>query len=379
MKHRWLTRAVALGTTGTAAAFLFAGVASAAQPTTVYVSHSGKSCAKPQFRSIQKAVKTVAKGGTVIVCKGVYNEDVVVGKPVTLIGKGAVVNPSSPVNQTNSPLYAQVGNNGFTIASPWVAVRGFTVTGATGDGIFSYANHSKITGNWSSGNGSTGVSLNGSSWSVVAGNTTNNNTGGGITLTDDAGGIIPGATASHDWVVGNTAKNNPLGCGVILADHLGSTVPGAKGIFANVVAGNLLVHNGDNSTTPEGAGAGVVLASPVPGGSVWDNLVTKNTIRESGLAGVTIHSHVPGQHFGGNAIIGNNIGTNNVTGDFGDALTTGVFVGSVDPLVITVKGNLIHDNHYGIFTAGTVAVNGKNLNTFVRVTKRFGNVSPYAG
>ena len=242
-----------------------------------------------------------------------------------------------------------------------------------------YANHSKIVGNWASGNAVTGIDLNGSSWSTVKGNVTNNNTGGGITLANDAGAFIPGATASHNWIIGNVAKNNPLGCGIILADHLGSTLPGAKGIFRNVIAGNLLVHNGDGSTTPEGAGAGVVLASPVPGGAVWGNLIRNNVIKKSGLAGVTIHSHVAGQNLSGNVIVHNNIGTNNVTGDFGDPFTTGVFVGSVDPLSVVVKGNLIHNNHYGIFTAGPVTVIGKHHNVFVGVTHRFGSTTPYTG
>jgi hypothetical protein len=382
VNHRSFKRAVMVAATGAAVAVMFAGatVASAAQkPRTVYVSHGAGKCPSKHFHSINKAIAAVRSGGTVVVCRGYYNEDAVVTKPLNLVGHGARINPSSPVNQTNSPVYADAGNNGITIASPWVNVHGFAVTGASGDGIFSFANHSKIWGNWSYGNAMTGISLNGSSWSVVKGNATNNNTGGGITLANDAGGFIPGATASHDWVLNNVAKNNPMGCGVIVVDHLGSTVSTNKGTFDNVIAGNLLVHNGDGSTSPEGAGAGVVLASPVPGGSVWNNLVTHNRIFQSGLAGVTIHSHLPGQHFGGNRIIGNNIGTNNVTGDFGDPYTTGVFVGSVDPLKVVVRGNVIHDNHFGIFTAGSVTVVGKKLNAFIRVHSRFGHVSPYAG
>jgi hypothetical protein len=165
---------------------------------------------------------------------------------------------------------------------------------------------------------------------------------------------------------------------VILADHLGSTVSGARGIFANVIQGNVLKHNGDGSTTPEGAGAGVVLASPVPGGAVYGNLVVGNRITASGLAGVTIHSHLPGQRFGGNRVIGNLIGTNNVTGDFGDPFTTGVYVGSVDPLTIVVRHNVIRNNHFGIFTAGAVTVRARG-NVYLHVPHHRGSTSPYAG
>jgi hypothetical protein len=355
------------------------GVANAvSKPATVYVSH-GSSCGAPHRGSINAAIAAVAPGGTVVVCRGHYNEDAVVTKPLRLIGHHATINPSSPVLQTNSPLYTQAGNNGVSIAAADVTVRGFTVTGATGDGILSWANHSRIVRNRTVGNAFTGIDLNGSSWSLVKGNITDRNTGGGITLANDTGAFTPGATASHDWIVGNEAKDNPLGCGVILADHLGSTVPGARGIFANVIKGNVLRHNGDGSSTAEGAGAGVVLASPVPGGAVWDNLVVGNHISASGLAGVTVHSHVPGQHFAGNRVIGNWIGQNDVTGDFGDPHTTGVYVGSVDPLTIVVRGNVIANNHFGIFTAGAVKVRGARHNAYVHVAHRRGSTSPYAG
>ena len=286
-----LRRAIAACGVAVGTAILLTGsiaANAASKPATVYVSH-GKNCGKPHFASINAGIAAVAPGGTVVVCRGVYNEDAVVTKPLRLIGSHAQINPSSPVLQTNSPLYSLAGNNGITIAAPGVTVRGFTVVHATGDGIFSYGNHSRIVGNRALNNGATGIDLNGSSWSLVKGNVVDENTGGGITLANDAGGFIPGATASHDRVVGNVAENNPLGCGVILADHLGSTVAGARGIFANVIAGNLLKHNGDGSTTPEGAGAGVVLASPVPGGAVYDNLVEGDRIHTSGLAGVTVH------------------------------------------------------------------------------------------
>jgi parallel beta-helix repeat protein len=377
-----LTRTMAGGGLAFATALLLTGsiaASAASKPSTVYVSHGAKNCGKPHFSSINAGIAAVAPGGTVVVCRGVYNEDAVVTQPLRLVGHHAQINPSSPVLQTNSPLYSLAGNNGVTIAAPRVTVRGFTVVDATGDGMFSYGNHSRIVGNRALRNGATGIDLNGSSWSLVKGNTVDENTGGGITLANDAGGFIPGATASHDWVVGNVAENNPLGCGVILADHLGSTVSGARGIFANVIVGNLLRHNGDGSTTPEGAGAGVVLASPVPGGAVYDNLVEGNRIRASGLAGVTVHSHLTGQNFAGNRVIGNWIGTNNVTGDFGDAFTTGVYVGSVDPLAIVVRHNVIRNNHFGIFTAGTITVVGGHRNTYVHVPHHRGTTSPYAG
>jgi hypothetical protein len=62
---------------------------------------------------------------------------------------------------------------------------------------------------------------------------------------------------------------------------------------------------------PSGGGAGVVIATEVPGEKVAGNTVVGNTIYGNGLAGVTIHAHLPGQNLNGNRIIGNWIGTNN--------------------------------------------------------------------
>ncbi len=351
--------------------------AASASPTTVFVSNDGSCGNRSVFTSINAGVAAAPSGGTVIVCGGTFNEDVVVTKPLTLISRGAIVNPSSPVLQTNSPVYSQAGNNGITIASENVTVNGFNVTGATGDGILSYADHSTIVNNESYGNASTGISLNGSSWSRVAGNVSDDNTGGGFYLTNDAGAFIPGATASHDVVTNNVAENNPAGCGVILADHLGSNVPGAQGIFDNVVTDNTLNHNG--FVGGEGSGAGVVIATEAPGGAVYDNRVADNDMSLNGLAGVTVHSHMGGQNFSGNVIAGNDIGTNNTGGDFGDTSTTGVYLGSVSPLTITVVNNEIHDNAIGIFSAGPVTVKGTNTNTFNGVTQSVGSTAVYAG
>jgi parallel beta-helix repeat protein len=313
------------------------------------------------------------------VCPGTYSEDVVVEQPVTIIGRDATVDPGTA---TNSPFAALIGNNAFTVVVPGVTIEGFTVEGASGDGILSAGNDSTFRDNLAENNGGTGIDLNGSSWSTVSGNTALDNQGGGYYLTNDAGGLpqFPGATASHDSVIDNSAKDNPGGCGVILADHLGSEngINTAQGIFDNTIVGNVLDDNG-TVNSGFGGGAGVVLASPVPGGAVYDNSVIGNAIYGNGLGGVTLHSHLPGQYFVGNRIVANNIGTNNLLGDYGDSETTGVYLGSVDPASVTVAFNLIHGNQYGIFAAGPVTVVGKSFNLFAGDVTPFGSIPVYAG
>ncbi len=160
-------------------------------------------------------------------------------------------------------------------------------------------------------------------------------------------------------VAWNVASDNPGGCGVILAGH------STAGVTDNLVAHNVLTHNGTLKST--GGGAGVVIATEVPGETVAGNTVTGNLIYGNGLAGVTIHAHLPGQNLNGNRITGNVIGTNNTLGDpidlatspsskknvaVPDARTTGILVGSASSIHVLISGNRIARNHFGIFLEG---------------------------
>jgi hypothetical protein len=144
------------------------------------------------------------------------------------------------------------------------------------------------------------------------------------------------------------------------------------------VTDNLVDHNvaNDNGlstpTAPDAsAGSGVILASPVPNGIVKGNLITHNKFSGNGHAGVVVHAHAPGADFGDNVISFNVIGTNNVRTDENDLKTTGIYLGSLAPQTITVKGNQIHDDYYGIFTSGPVTLTGKH-NQFHTVTTKIG-------
>jgi parallel beta-helix repeat protein len=374
----WFKGAVGIAATLLVLGTIGAGTAAATPPPTqVYVS-AGQPCGSPSFTTIAAGVAAVASGGTVTVCAGTYNEDVVVMGSVHLVGQDATVNPSSPVLQTNSPIYSQAGNNAFTVLGGWVSIDGFTVTGATGDGILSAGDHTTVTHVDATGNGATGISLNGSSWSTVAWNTVEDNAFGGITLANDAGAMIPGATASNDRVLHNTIMDNTGGCGVILADHLGTTVQGAQGIFANLIRGNVVRGNGVGDGA-QGEGGGVLLATAAPGGAVYDNVVRGNHISGNGLAGLVLHSHLSGQDLSGNMVVHNTIGRNNLGGDYADPSTTAVYVGSVDPLSIVVGDNFLHHDHVGIFTAGPVTVRARFSNEFSHIDRRFATTSAYAG
>jgi nitrous oxidase accessory protein NosD len=335
--------------------------AQAKTATTLYVSPSGAhgaadtSCSTARYSDINAAIKAANSGGTVVVCKGTYDTQAIVSKPLTLTGKsGAVIDAKGlpPLTVGKMKLSGSIGIG--VLSTKNVRVSGFKVVNAGFDAVLvALSSHVVVTRNVLEHNGDVGVDINGSSWSQATYNVSAYNTGGGYLIADDIG------PNSHNVVSGNVAAYNPGGCGVIVAGH--STF----GVTDNLVANNLLIDNGTLKSS--GGGAGVVIATEVPGEKVADNTVTANTIYGNGLAGVTIHAHLPGQNLNGNRIIGNWIGANNTLGDpidlatsptskknvaVPDTRTTGILVGSASRISVLISGNHISRDYYGIFLEG---------------------------
>jgi nitrous oxidase accessory protein NosD len=358
----------------------FGAVAAQAKPaTTLYVSPSGThdaadtSCRTAGYSDINAAITAASSGGTVVVCKGTYDTYVIVSKPLTLTGKsGAVIDAKGQPALTVGTMKLS-GSIGIGVLSTEnVRVSGFKVVNAGFDAILvALSSHVVVSRNVLEHNGDVGVDINGSSWSQAIHNTSEHNTGGGFLIADDFG------PNSHNEVSFNVASHNPGGCGVIVAGH--STF----GVTDNLVAYNLLTNNGTLKSS--GGGAGVAIATEVPGETVADNTVTDNTISGNGNAGVTIHAHLPGQNLNGNRIIGNWIAANNTLGDaidlatsptskknvaVPDTRTTGILVGSASQISVLISGNHISHVHYGIFLEGVGKVVHASLrsNHFSRVS-----------
>jgi parallel beta-helix repeat protein len=340
-------------------------------PPAVYVSASAntsasdKSCKHARYTSIQDAIEAVPLKGTVVVCKGTYPGGVNLDRRVILAGK-----PGATIDATGDAY-------GIAVSASRAAVVGLTVKNANladqiDDGIVTVggfdnptgpvaADHVKIIGNVVTGNLGSGIDLNSTTGSIAFGNKANGN-GVGINVADDVGKV-----ASHNWISHNVANKNFGGCGIALADHSGA------GVVDNLVDHNVANDNGlSTPTAPDAsAGSGVILASPVANGIVKGNLITHNKFSGNGHAGVVVHAHAPGADFSGNVISFNLIGTNNVRTDENDLQTTGIYLGSLSPQTIVVKGNEIHDDYYGIFTSGPVTLTAKN-NQFQHVTTKIG-------
>jgi nitrous oxidase accessory protein NosD len=309
--------------------------------------NSGSSCRTARFASINAAIAAVRARGTVVVCHGTYRTQAVITKPLTLTGERAVINATG-----QKPVLPKLpGGSGIVVLhTHHVSIRGFRVTGAKFDAILvALSSHVRVARNVLVHNGDVGVDLNGTSRSTVTRNVSDHNTGGGYLIADDIG------PAGHNTVSWNVASRNPGGCGVIIAGH------SKFGVRDNWVAHNWLTYNG---TSPKSSGAGVVIATEVPGETVAGNTVTANKIYRNGIAGVTIHAHVSGQNLNGNRITGNWIGRNNVVGDpigLGppvtnkpDKRTTGILVGASSRVHVTISGNHISRDYYGIFLEGRV-------------------------
>ena len=346
-----------------AAGLLAAGAATAHAGSgrsydTYYVSPWGQSgaidysCATAAHSSVNAAVAAASAGDTVVVCDGIYREQVVVRKPLHLVGQaGAVIDAAGqPRLNVGGKLPGSIGIG--VVGTHDVRVSGFKVEYAGFDGILvASSSYVTVADNVLVHNGYVGVDLNGSCLSHVTNNLSEYNADGGFLIADDLG------RTSRNDVSYNVASHNAGGGGVIVAGH------GEAGITDNLIAHNLLT---DNGTARNNSGGGVIIATTVPGETITDNRVTGNTIHGNGLAGVTIHAHRHGQNLNGNWITGNDIGVNGILADpiglsaspwaknvaVPDKRTTGILVGTASPIRVRISGNHIHDDHYGVFLEG---------------------------
>ena len=366
-----------------------------------------KSCRTAAFRTIGSAVNAAPPGATVVVCAGNYHEQVVLYKPVTLLGKHAVINEAGVKPWLKVPLPG-VGTQtiyaGVVIVSSHATISGFTVTNAQGEGILA-AGLGKtiravaITGNAVVHNdlgggvpprspyfqcaaegsvpGDCGEGVHfagGVAFSVIHGNYIANNSGG-ILLSDDVG-------PTHNNVIsGNTVTGNASDCGITVPGHnpnalnkKGVPQPSVAGVYKNVIVSNVVTNNG-----VKGEGAGVLFANAGPGTASYDNLVQGNYIAGNGLSGVTMHAHIIKKNqfedLNGNVIVANAIGKNNVDGDPldgppgpSDPHTTGVLVYSGGtPVHVNISLNHISNNFYGIWLSKAVTATGLGTNVFNNV------------
>jgi nitrous oxidase accessory protein NosD len=367
-------------------------------------SNTGTGCGSATFASISAAVTAAPAGGKVVVCPGTYHEDVLVQKPLKLVGFGATIDATGL-------------ENAMQIVASNVKVRGFRLINANGEGLLvgidSFADagllpssgpvltnenieHVRAIGDDKGFNGTEqsnckypgdcggGIHLNVVEHSVVGESVANHNADG-ILLTDDYG---PNA---HNLIEDNVVNFNKTECGIVLPSHSSTAVsfvtnqdgsmtvtgrnPDQGGVYDNVIRGNTTIGNGTATAPPEfggvgGSGSGIGVFGSGPGSGAYDNLIKDNYIARNGLAGVTLHAHHPGgEDINGNDIIGNWIEKNNVAGDTFDGgvsnfKTTGIAVYSVPAVHMVIRNNVLRHNQVGIWLTNTVVAPNLGSNSY---------------
>jgi parallel beta-helix repeat protein len=298
------------------------------------------------FTTINAAIGASAPGDVIQVWPGRYGEDVVVSKPLSLVG----------VNRQETIINAIGLMHGVEITGQnHVVIRGFTIENANLSGVLiNDASAVTIDDNHIVNNDKNlsagqcpglppefaggeaidcgeGIHMNAVDHSTVSNNVVERNAGG-ILVADDTG-------ATHDNVISdNIVQNNKPDCGITLASHGVNT-----GVFRNTVAGNVSLDNG---------GAGVGIFAPGPGSQAYANRIVDNRLIGNAQPGVTMHNHAaPGVNgvpplappvvYSDNAVVGNFIARN--AADTADAATsgpTGINLFSLVPM----PGTIINQN-----------------------------------
>jgi parallel beta-helix repeat protein len=312
----------------TAILFLcFVGTTSA---ETWYVDDDGGA----DFMKIQDAINNASVGDTIIVYSGVYYENVVVNKSVTLMGNGQPV------------IDAGGEGNAITLTEDGITLVGFTATNSVKDwrnvGIRVTSNNNTITGNdVSNNNNGDGIDLRDSSYNNISGNNVCNNNGDGIDLYDSNNNIIKG---------NNVCNNN--GDGIYFGDSSYNTISGNNvcnnddGIFFifnyfgdssyNTISGNNVCNNNDD---------GIYF------GDSSYNTISGNNVCNNNYGGIGLDT-----------ITGNNVSNNEYSISLSDSNNN------------TITGNNVSNNEYGgIYLGDSSNNNSITGNTFVNNGLRVSN------
>jgi hypothetical protein len=338
-------------------------------------------CVKPGgsphcYAKIQAAVTAASIHDVIHVAPGTYKEDVIIGKPLSLIGAGADSSVIDATGFANGVFVDGLDNPGLHD----VIVAGFTVKSALYEGVLIVStSDSTIRDNHivnndqigpvfgsgpackgqptfetdESGDCGGGLHLMGTVHSIVSGNFLSGN-GDGILISDET-------AESHDnLIVHNIATENMLECGIVLASHppVGSTGP----FYAphNGVDHNTIFENVSSKNGVQVGGAGVGFFSDGNGpGRVSGNVAIRNELTGNGIPGVALHTHVgplfgaPADDMSGNMIIGNFIAGNGPDqADTATPGTTGINInsgGGGSPVYGTIiSQNVIRDEEFDI-------------------------------
>jgi parallel beta-helix repeat protein len=306
---------------GSFVALLTAFALSASAATLCVKSHGQNGCSS----TISAAVSAAAPGDLIQVWPGVYSEDVMINKSVSLVS----IAPHQAIIDATG-LANGIWVNGMSTAPAAgvsnVVISGFKVRNAKYEGILlTNATNVTVVGNEVTDNDAAlssgtcpgipafetnealdcgeGIHLMAVDHSTILRNDVEGN-GGGILISDETG------PNDHNLITWNYVHDNSYDCGITLASHAPakSVIPSATlsyGIWYNTISHNVSARNG--TITP---GAGVGIFAPGPGSTATGNVVIDNKLIDNGSTGVAMHNHAappmaPPVNFNDNVIVGN--------------------------------------------------------------------------
>lgn len=169
------------------------------------------------YSTIQAAIDddNTSAGNVILVGSGTYPENVVVDKPVALLGEDT---------GAGLPVIDGGGETGINITVNGTAIRGFVLTGSK-YGMRIASNGNIVTRNAAYNNTNYGVYLINSSYNALRGNVVKSNGIAGIALYN----------SSHNYLTGNTANNNTCE-GLILFDSIFNNLTGNTASYNNIWA-----------------------------------------------------------------------------------------------------------------------------------------------
>ena len=337
------------------------GLVLSASAATLCVKSGGHGCSS----TIGAAVSAASPGDVIQVWPGVYKEQVIIAKSLSLISvwpHGAIIDAAHLANGIWIDGMSAAPNPG--VAN--VVISGFTVRNANFEGVLlTNATNVTLVGNDVRDNDEALDSANGSCLGIPAFETSEGqDCGEGIHLMaadhstilrneveHNAGGILTSdetGPSDHNLISENFVHDNVFDCGITLASHAPAALTGARlsfGVWYNTISRNASVRNG--TQTP---GAGVGIFAPSPGTTDTGNVVIDNDIRDNGATGVAMHNHAapplaPPVNLNDNVIVGNRFSGNGP--DNPGAPTpgpTGINVFSMGPITGTVVSQNTFDN-----------------------------------
>ena len=362
MKRKVLGIGLVLALIGTMVGGLTAPVKEAqANPGTIWVNTTGWWHDGGAFNAsgtpIQDAVNNATGGDVICVKDANYNENVDVGKRLTIRPENesanCIVNASNPSDHV------------FYVTTDYVNITDFTVQNATGDysGIYlNAANHCNISGNDVTNN-AYGIYLASSSNNNLTGNDASNNTNTGIYLESSSNNTLTGNTASNNGysiqlrfsnnnnLTSNTALNNN-NCDIYIAYSSNNTLTGNTasnnsnyGIFLWSSSNNKLTSN-----TASNNNYGIYLVFSSNNNNITSNNASNNTNNgiyleqssSNNLTGNTAYNNTCGIYLYSSS------NSNNLTSNNAYNNTCGIYLNSSSSNNLT-SNNASNNAYYGIW------------------------------